>query len=237
MHYPITHMSGAHYGQQVDVGIGAPPPVPMTIPKGLFRYGEQAIWSSQFFGGTTNVAQSNNRLFANAFGQVGQGFTTQLSIAETSLKVGGQVPSGVGYDVFGIACQIIQFGAGTDGATAAIPAVSAADIQNIQNFVNNGVLSWNFTQTNVDIAPIALIGQGGGVFGAVSTTATTTTVGAMNNGAGGVFLYRKHPVSLPGQTTFGIDLRIGNRAEEITTNAVSVRVTLLGYYKNIIEVG
>lgn len=232
MHYPITHMG---YPQGAE-GVGPVPPVPTSIPKGLFRYGEQAFWSSQFYAGGSNPANSTERLFSNSIGQVGQGFATQLSIAETSQKLGGQVSSGVGYDVFGIACQIIQFGAATDGATANVPAATPADIQNIQNFVNNGVLIWNFTQTSVNVAPVTLIGQGGGVFGAVSTTASTTTTGAMNNGAGGIFLYRKHPVSLPGQTTFGIDLAMGNRAESITTNACSVRVTLLGYYKNVIEV-
>ena len=34
----------------------------------------------------------------------------------------------------------------------------------------NGVLTWDFTQTQVDIAPISLCGSGGGVFGSLIST-------------------------------------------------------------------
>jgi hypothetical protein len=51
-------------------------------------------------------------------------------------------------------------------------------------------------------------------------------------------MYRKHPVALPGTTTFAIVLRYGSRAAAIGANgSCAVRVTLLGYYKNVIEIG
>jgi hypothetical protein len=60
----------------------------------------------------------------------------------------------------------------------------------------------------------------------------------MNNGNGGVWMYRKHPVALPGTTTFAIVLRYGSRAAVVGANgSCAVRVTLLGYYKNVIEIG
>jgi len=59
----------------------------------------------------------------------------------------------------------------------------------------------------------------------------------MNNGNGNIWMYQKHPVALPGQTTFAIQLRAGSRAAAVANNSVAVRVVLLGYYKNVIEIG
>jgi hypothetical protein len=50
-------------------------------------------------------------------------------------------------------------------------------------------------------------------------------------------MYRKHPVALPGNSTFAIELTFGSRAAAISANSVAVRVALLGYYKNVIEIG
>ena len=97
--------------------------------------------------------------------------------------------------------------------------------------------------SQVDIAPIELIGAGGGAFGSISTdnatqgAATSATAGTMNNGAGSVFLYRKHPVALPGNSTFSILLRYGSRASAVGASDFFVKVVLMGYYKNVIEIG
>jgi hypothetical protein len=218
-------------------GGGMIPPVPMEQPKPLFRYGEQTIWSSQMHLGTAALANQSFRLFATPVGQVGQGFTNSLSIAETNLKEGGRVPSGVAYDVFGIAVQLLHHTAATDTAAQNGACDTDAAISDLINILDNGVLSWDFTQTQVDIAPVMLIGQGGGAFGAVSTTQNATDRGHMNNSAGAIWLYRKHPVALPGSSTFATVLRYGSRAPVIGANAVVIRVVLLGYYKNVIEIG
>ncbi len=229
------------YGQSVKVGMGPVPPVPFEQPKNLFRYGEQTVYSTQMHqpgAGGLAIANSQFRLFTTPLGQVGQGFTNALTISETNQKEGGRVPSGVAYDVFGIACQIFETSANTD-ATGNYGATidDQASIQQLVNIQNSGVLSWDFTQTQIDIAPIELIGAGGGAFGAVSQNAAGANSGQMNNGAGSVFLYRKHPVALPGSSTFSILLRYGSRAAGIANNCVCVRVVLLGYYKNVIEIG
>ena len=152
-------------------GHEAVPGVPMKQPEALFRFGEQSIWSEQFFPGASVVANSTNRLFSTPLGQVGQGFTVALSIAETNLKEGGRVPQGVAYDVFGIATQILHATNATDAPAAFnAPADTTVEIADILNVLNNGVLSWDFTQTQVDIAPCMLIGKGSGAFGAVATT-------------------------------------------------------------------
>lgn len=211
--------------------------VPFDQPKSLFRFGETSIWST-FCLIPGAVASSTNRLFSVARGSTGQGFVTALSIGETSLKEAGRVPSGVAYDVFGLACQIE---AADDAAAATIstPIDTDALIGNLLNIQSNAVLQWDFTQTVVDICPVSLAGAGGGAFGtlAAADPAANVQIGHMNNGNGQVWMYRKHPVALPGNTTFAVNLTFGSRAPAIAGTAMVVRVVLLGYYKNIIEIG
>ena len=60
----------------------------------------------------------------------------------------------------------------------------------------------------------------------------------MNNGAGQIWMYRKHPVSLAGASTFSVQARFGSRAAAIAAaNSMVLRIVLLGYYKNVIEIG
>ena len=225
----------------VSPDAGPVPGVPMEQPKNLFRFGEQSIWSTQYLPQATTIASGTNRLFSTPIGGVGQGFTQQLSIAETNLKEGGRVPAGVAYDVFGVAAQIMASSTAADqaGTTFATGINSPANVNNLVNIIQNGVLSWDFTQTQVDICGITLAGAAGGAYGALATgdTGTPVTTGHMNNGNGGAWIYRKHPVALPGTTTFAIVIRFGNRAAQLTTVGFGVRVSLLGYYKNVIEIG
>ncbi len=219
------------------------PNVPFDQPKSLFRFGETSIWSSYMFQGGTAIANSVNRLFSVARGSSGAGFSNSLTIAETSLKEAGRVPSGVAYDVFGLACQIEKASATDDSGNIGSPIDSDLTIGDLLNIQANGVLSWDFTQTVVEICPVSLAGAGGGAFGSIAvadggvTPAAVSNVGHMNNGNGQVWMYRKHPVALPGNTTFAVNLSFGSRAAAISTNSVVVRIVLLGYYKNIIEIG
>ena len=236
------------YGIIEQGSTGLPPSVPFEQPKNLYRYGEQTLWSTTFYAGNgaaaVNYANSTRRLFTTPLGQVGQGFTNALTIAETSLKEGGKVPAGIAYDVFGIACQIGQTSAVDDSGVLGQGIATTDDIRVLNEFLTNGILSWDFTQTQVDIAPILLIGAGGGAFGSVSVTGNgaipnPSSTGSMNNGAGSVFLYRKHPVALPGNSTFSIILRLGSRMGALATgqNGFFAKVILMGYYKNVIEIG
>lgn len=219
------------------------PSVPQDAPKAMFRYGEQSIWSTQAFDGGAAVAGQPFRLFSTQGGQAGQGYQLGLSLAETNLKLPGQVPGGVAYDVFGVSAQVLHSSV-DDADTAAFnrPCITPSDIGNLTNILNNGVFSWDFTQTTVQIAPLMLIGAGGGEFGAVATSQNQERIGAMNNGNGSVWLYRTYPVALPGTTVFGIVLQFGTRAAAMLAvanggGATAVRCVLLGYYKNVIEIG
>lgn len=234
------------YGLLEQGSTGLPPSVPFQQPKNLFRYGEQTLWSTQLHASngasTVSLANGTYRLFTTPLGQVGQGFTGAMTIGETNLKEGGRIPSGIAYDVFGVACQVGR--ATSTGDSNLGDAISNADsIRILTEIQTNGILSWDFTQTQVDIAPVQLIGAGGGAFGSVSIdnagATATSSVGSMNNGAGSVWLYRKHPVALPGNSTFSILLRYGSRMGGLlsTSDSAFVKVVLLGYYKNVIEIG
>lgn len=215
------------------------PPVSFELPKNVFRFGEQTLWSSQFLAGASAVANGTFRLFTTPLGQQGQGFAAGMSISETNIKEGGRIPSGIAFDCFGIAVQQIatanQFDVGTN---AGDPVNTAAEIGDLVNLQNNGVIVWDFTQTQVEVCPIMLAGSGGGAFGALAANdaVAPSTLGNVNNGNGSIWLYRKHPVALPGNSTFSIVLRFGSRAAVVGQNGLIVRVVLLGYYKNVIEI-
>ena len=223
----------------ISPGAGPIPPVPFHQPTNLFRFGEQTLWSTFLFLGGAALANSVNRTFTTPLGQVGQGFANALTIGETNLKEGGRVPAGVAYDVFGLGAQVLHGNQALAGAglTLSQPADTPAEIGDIQNIINNGVLSWNFISTVIDIAPLSLIGAGGGVYGAVSQNAAGANTGAMNNGNGSIWMYRKHPVALPGNSTFSLVVRFGSRAAVVGANCVALRIVLFGYYKNVIEIG
>jgi hypothetical protein len=225
----------------VSPGAGPIPGVPSQQPTNLFRFGEITLYSSHAFPANQALANSTNRIFTTPLGAQGQGFTPGgLTKTETNLKEGGRIPSGQAYDVYGVATQVLgaDNSAGLDGQMDEPFNDSVATVQTLQNIVNNGVLSWDFTQTVVDICPVMLAGAGGGVFGAISANAATAGSGAMNNGNGGIWMYRKHPVALPGNTTFAILIQFGSRAAAIPAEfGVAIRVVLLGYYKSVIEIG
>jgi hypothetical protein len=222
---------------RVIEGSGRIPSVPLNQPQNIFRFGEQTIWSTQMLPAGA-IASQLFRVFSTQLNGTGQGFTQALSYAETNLKEPGRVPNGVAYDVFGVSSEICLAATAqaTDFTIGSVLTADAPEVLDALNVQHNTVLSWDFTQTNVDICPMTLAGAGGGLFGALAQNAAGASTGQMNNGNGSIWLYRRHPVALPGASTFAIVLRVGSRAA-VLSNPTSVRITLLGYYKNIIEVG
>ena len=213
------------------------PAVPFDQPKNIFRFGEQAIWSTQLLTASSVLDNSTERLFSTAIGGTGGGFTNPLSISETNIKEGGRVPSGSAYDVFGIAAQVLVSDGTADAGDFDTPVDTQALTGDLLRVIQNGCLAWDFLQTQVNICPVMMAGAGGGAFGSVST-GNAADVGHMNNGNGNIWMYRKHPVALPGSATFNVLLQFGSRTGAIgASNSVAVRVALLGYYKNVIEIG
>lgn len=226
--------------QLTSPGAGPVPGVPAQQPTNLFRYGEISIWST-FALLPGAIANTSNRMFSTPIGQIGQGFAVGLTISLTNLKEGGRVPNGQAFEVYGVAAQIMG-GADATGATLATPfdngVAGAGDVQNLINVINNGVLRWDFTQSVIDICPVMLAGAGGGAFGAIAQNAAAANSGSMGNGNGGIWMYRKHFVNLPGATTFGVLLDFGTTAAaQPATTTTAVRVVLIGLYRSVIEIG
>lgn len=231
----------------VSPGAGPIPGVPQHQPSNLFRFGEITLYSTVGLGNPNAafpLANTSNRLFATPLGQTGQGFPAAMTITETNLKEAGRIPSGQAYDVFGVAGQVMGYDRANDQLDVPFNRDGAAGganlglVADLQNVINNGVLVWDFTQTQVYICPLMLAGAGGGAFGAVSQNAAGANSGSMGNGNGGIWMYRRHPVALPGNSTFAVLVQFGSRASQLAQNiGVAVRVVLLGYYKNVIELG
>lgn len=231
-------------------GLPLPRPLPsgpaqsaLELPKVVIRSGETTLWSTLYMVGATALANSENVVFATPIDGVGQGFVRPLSIAETNIKVGSQVPDGAAYDVWGVSAYTMMATVGDDAAGTTLSAPwndtsDAAAVTTLINFQYNCVARWLFQQSLIDIAPLALIGGGGGVFGPVAVQANASTkVGSLNNGAGGLWLYAQSPVLLPANTTFNIVLAFGNRAAAAPTLSVAIRVALSGSYRAAVDQG
>ncbi len=218
-----------------------PPPTPgqmyapMQVPKAVRRIGEQGFWSTHQFNPGVNLSNSEFRLFAAPQGQVAQGFAAPLSIAETNLKEGGRIPAQYAFTVDGVACQAYY----ADGAPMTYTDLAITR--------NDCVLQWDFVQTRFDIAPIALCGEGGGIFGSTADTGAADGVNgsreALNNGGGQLWIYRRYPVLLPSNSTFAIITSFGSGTGVVAYNGgptasnVNVRVSLLGRFETAIAVG
>lgn len=206
----------------------------MQLPTAIVRLGEQALWSAQRYVDATALSQTQARVFTVGLGNTGQGFAVGLTKAETSQKEASRVSNGQAFDIFAISCQTFyqdQF-----------PIVGA----DVRNLVNNLVLSWDFNQAIIDIAPAALIGAGGGVYGDTADTgAADGGLGGsrttLNNGPGTLWVYQTHPVMLAAGATFAVLLTWGVNATAVdggTNNSSQIiRVHLLGRFKNAIAVG
>lgn len=207
---------------------------PMRLPTELKRYYEGDLWSTFYFANAAALASTSNRLFSTPIGQQGQGFPAQLTQAETNLREAGRVPSGFAFTVKSVAVELKY----DDNW-----GVVRTDILNTQMY---GVVSWSFLNTDIEIAPIQLIGAGGGVFGSTADTGAadggnggSRTV--LNNGAGQVWNYSSLAVLLPANTTFNLIAGFGAGATVVDGGANSsnllLRLHLLGMTTTAVPVG
>ena len=147
-----------------------------------------------------------------------------MTISETNIKEGGRIPAGLAYDTYGVAAVIKGSGATQCASTEAIVAYQ------------NACLSWDFLATVIDIAPVALVGAGGGLFGIAAGNPAANDLAFVNNGTGGLWVYRRHPIALPANTTFNILLRFGG-TDATTTAASEIQIVLVGAYRQAVEIG
>lgn len=209
---------------------------PMDLPKELRRKGEQTFWSTQSYTDGATLAGVVSKIFSTPIGQVGQGFSSALSRAETNMDVGGYISGGLAFAVNAVSAYPYY------SAAAGQRQISRADVA---NFVNNCVLQWVFLNTYIDIAPGELVGAGGGIFGATADTgALEGGAGgsrfAFNNGNGQLWGYQYNPVLLPATTAFGINLIWGDLASVVDgglgNNNMLIRVGLVGQFQTAVPV-
>lgn len=206
------------------------PSAPMEVPLTAVRFGEQSLWSTYQWADATALSSREYFVFSTPLDNQGQGFGSALSLAETNMQIAAQLPRGYAFDVVGIAFYPYYAGA------------AQMELPDLINMQNNCVLQWKFQQTRIEIAPVQLIGSGGGVFG--STADTGDVQGsrvALNNGSGTVWVYRLHPVQLPASIVFNIAYTFGASAAAVDGGAgdlaLNARTTLLGKYQVTIDVG
>lgn len=206
---------------------------PMVLPKDLKRYYEGAFWSSFFYQDGAALADRADRLFVTPQGQQGQGFSSSLSKAETNMVESGRIPTGLALTVRAIALDPYY--------QTAVPMVYGM----LKNLQAHALLEWSMLNTTIDVAPIALIGSGGGIYGSTADTGGVDGTGgsreALNNGAGQVWSYDQLHILLPSSTTFSVVLRFGGDAQVVDggpTNAdLIVRCHLLGMVTTAVPVG
>ena len=206
---------------------------PMQLPKAVRRIGEQAFWSSQRHLNAVALTLNQTRLFQTPLGGTGQGFGAPLTLAETNLREGSRIPAS-----FAFTCDAVALQAFNQDSSPIV-------YQDIANVTNQAVLSWFFTQTQFEIAPVSLIGAGGGVFGATADTGGADgALGsriALNNGNGQLWVYRQMPVLLPSNSTFTLLLDFGVNAIAPdggpTAANLITRCCLLGRFQTAIAIG
>lgn len=188
---PSTGGSAPHQGRLLpNQGLFA-------VPNAIQRVYEYDLYSSASYGAGSNMAgQATTRLFSYALGAAGPGFAGNSTISETNMPVGALAPGGETYEVTAIALEIF-------GNANIAPLI--ADVRSIMRF---GVLYWEFGQTLVlPIAPIPMIGAGGGIFGMTADTGTPVT--QPNNGNGGLWMYSNVVVSIPSTQSFAVQVQYG----------------------------
>ena len=206
----------------------------MRLPTEVRRYYEGDLWSTFLRADAAALADQNWAFFSTPIGQTGQGFGVPMSISETNMEEAGRIASGLAYTVRQVAIEPNY----DDNFE-----VVRADISALQTFC---VPVWKFLNTEVEIAPVALIGQGGGIFGSTADTGAAEGGSGgsriiLNNGAGQTWIYHELPVLLPANTTFSLRLKFGSTAPVVdggTNNSdLITRAHLIGVVTSAVPQG
>jgi hypothetical protein len=198
----------------------------MALPelqKKLARVGWSVLYSSfQYTNAAGTLSGVQTRYFTTALGQAGQGFAVPLTISETNLRTGGQIPGQQAFICYGAAFGLYN------GAAQA--PVSSADMHTI---LDGSVAQWDFQQTRVEIAKLSEIGSAGGLYGVAGTAGGVAS--ELTSGAGGFWRFQEPVVLSPLAT---LNILITNPAKSVAVAVTTVGVfTLIGKYENAVDVG
>lgn len=195
--------------------------VPLELPKDVIRVGEGSIWSSHRVTG--NLSNRVLKFFQGRLGQAAQGYT-RLTIGETNVRESGRIPNGQGFVISDIACIVKPVG------NTPLP------VQILQSVYSHSCLVWDFLSTEISIAPVALVGAGGGIFGVGAGNPLANDLPVVSNGSGATWVYRRNPVLLPPATVFAISQRFGLEAAPPQVPFV-LQLVIMGRYKQAIDIG
>jgi hypothetical protein len=197
-----------------------------SVPTGIQRIAEQATYSTLRFAAGVNVSGStDNRFFSSGLNQPGT-FTSPQSISETNLSTNGMLSGAETFEVSALACEVF-------GATNV--AVLRNDLLLAQRI---GILRWNFQDTIIMIAPLSMVGAGGGIFGFTADTGTPVT--QVNNGNGGYWVYQRLVVSVSATQPFAVVLSFGTAGQSSSlsfTNETQFRLSLFNMNRIAIATG
>jgi len=198
-----------------------------AVPTGVQRLYEYGLYSSGRFAGGTNLnGQATTRLFTYGQGTAGPGYTVVSSVSETNMQVGAIAPGNETYEVTALSFEIF-------GDANVAPLMG-----DVRAIMRAGVLFWEFGSTTVmAIAPIPMVGAGGGIFGFSADTATPVT--QPNNGNGGLWMYQNVVVAIPATQSFALQCQWGSTGQAVAvllTNASQFRATMFNQARVAIPV-
>ena len=197
-----------------------------AIPSGVQRLAEMGLWSTYRFPAGTAITGTVPRLFSVQLGAQGQGFNTAgLSFSETNQQVANQAPGDETYEISAIACEVY-------GATNVAPLIG--DVRLLQRL---GAFRWEFGSVLIDVAPLSMVGAGGGIFGFTADTGTPVT--QANNGNCNLWMYSSVVISVPSTQRFALLLPFGTGGQAnalAPTAEVQVRCTLFNLSRSAVPV-
>ncbi len=197
-----------------------------AIPTGVQRIAEQGLWSTFRYPAATNIRNSTSRFFSVQLGAQGQGFTASgLSFSETNQQVANQAPGDETYEISSIACEIY-------GVNAVAPLIN-----DVRLFQRLGAFRWEFGSVLIDVAPLPMVGSGGGIYGFTADSGAPVT--AANNGNGAVWMYQSVVISVPSTQRFAMLLEQGTAGQAGNLSPVAetqIRVTLFNIARSAVPV-
>ena len=202
---------------------------PVKMPTLIQRVGEKCMYSTMLIAAGAQAA-TEHRLFTTPVGQVGQGFANALSRAETNLRVGGVIPGDLAF----VAHEI-----------AIVPNANIR-LADLRRYYNSAIVSYQFQDEEIEIAPYAIMGQGGGIFGlSADTGALEGDRTQLNHGIGNLWKYNAFPTILAPHRQFAVAIRFGSNpgaqidgANNVTmANATTQKVCLIGTFRTMVASG
>lgn len=211
-------------------------PMPMRLPAIVHRYYEGPIWSTVYLRGRQE--HHTYRLFSVVKGQFDSGKCAPFTHADTSMQESEHIGSGLAFT-----------------AKSVLWTISAENPKDLDWLIAQGSLQWRWLNTSTNIAPLSfsyapvrlekLIRGEGDVEHLCTVPAgdpaqkdflerlnearrelVDTFDGSRGLYRGGVE-FTERPVVIPANTSFNMDLLLGDQAQPLEGNAL-VRVYLFG---------